>query len=198
MQIYRLIIPLVASLAGIFFGGVRAEQTAEPLFPIPEALAPAVAFWTRIYTEVDSASGFIHDSRRLDVVYATLYLNPAAPPDAQDRVIEKAFRDYREALILLASGQRRGLSPIEQRALRAWGAGVSADAPRRQRRICVFSAGRQIAFSRDWPDRADGKRRSSRFLNGSGCRASSRRFPTSSRPTIRARFPRQGLQACGS
>ncbi len=156
MQIYRLIIPLLASLAGIFAGGVRAEQTAEPLFPMPEALAPAVAFWTRIYTEVDSASGFIHDSRRLDVVYATLYLNPAAPPDAQDRVIEKAFRDYREALILLASGQRHGLSPIEQRALRAWGEGVSADE--------LTAAAENLRFQRGQADRfQQGLARSSRW-----------------------------------
>ena len=156
MQIYRLIIPLLASFEAILSVGVRAEQTAEPLFPMPEALAPAVAFWTRIYTEVDSASGFIHDSRRLDVVYATLYLNPAAPPDAQDRVIERAFRDYREALILLASGQRHGLAPIEQRALRAWGEGVSADE--------LTAAAENLRFQRGQADRfQQGLARSSRW-----------------------------------
>ena len=44
----------------------------ESLFPRPAELEPAVQFWTRVYTEVDTHSGFIHDDLRLDIVYETI------------------------------------------------------------------------------------------------------------------------------
>ena len=42
------------------------------LFPRPAELEPAVKFWTRVYTEIDTSEGFIHDSLRMDIVYQTV------------------------------------------------------------------------------------------------------------------------------
>ena len=48
------------------------SQAQTELFPRPAALEPAVQFWTRVYTEIDTESGFIHDSLRMDIVYQTV------------------------------------------------------------------------------------------------------------------------------
>jgi membrane-bound lytic murein transglycosylase D len=49
--------------------GARAETG---LLPRPTALEPAVRFWSRVFTEVDTRSGFLHDDRHLNVVYETV------------------------------------------------------------------------------------------------------------------------------
>ena len=41
-------------------------------FPRPPGLEPDILFWTRVYTEVDTRGGLIHDSSRLGVVYEVL------------------------------------------------------------------------------------------------------------------------------
>jgi membrane-bound lytic murein transglycosylase D len=46
----------------------RAAASNDP-FPEPEALRPAVAFWTRVYLESTTDGGFVHDARHLGVVY---------------------------------------------------------------------------------------------------------------------------------
>ena len=47
-------------------------HAGQTLFPRPQSLQPAIAFWTRVFTEIDSGAGFIHDNRHLAVVYETL------------------------------------------------------------------------------------------------------------------------------
>ena len=54
----RLASLLVMSLA---FAGSAAGD--DKLFPRPAALEPDVEFWLRIYTEVDTHGGLVHDSR---------------------------------------------------------------------------------------------------------------------------------------
>ena len=58
---------------GLVLLAFHADAQSE-LFPRPAALEPAVQFWTRVYTEVDTESGFIHDDLRLDIVYQTVRL----------------------------------------------------------------------------------------------------------------------------
>ena len=53
-------------LAGVADGG-------DELFPRPPAIREAVAFWTRIYTEVDTGGGLLHDDRHLGIVYETIH-----------------------------------------------------------------------------------------------------------------------------
>ena len=50
------------------------QKSDESMLPRPEVVTTAVKFWTRVYTEVDTNAGFIHDSRHLDVVYETINL----------------------------------------------------------------------------------------------------------------------------
>ncbi|MCP4378398.1 MAG: transglycosylase SLT domain-containing protein [bacterium] len=149
MPIARLTALLFVLFAANFPACLIADEFARAsLFPRPPGLVPAIAFWTRVYTKLDSASGIVHDSRRLDRVYQIRYLNPDAPPAAQTKVIEKTLQDYRAALLALASGKRRGLTTIEQQALLPWG----ESAPKTELR----NAAERLRFQRGQADRIKG------------------------------------------
>ena len=126
VRLAKLLVPLLATIAATHYGGSLAKDADQVHFPVPAALAPAVAFWTRVYTEVDSASGFVHDGRNLEMVYGILYLNPDASPQAQNKAIEKVLGEYRRALLKLASSERGVPTSTEKRILRAWGEKVEA------------------------------------------------------------------------
>ena len=94
------------------------------LFPRPPELERDVQFWLRVYTEVDSNSGFIHDNRLLHVVYEALKFPAGANSRTRDRIVEKSKRGYRNALRALARGKRTGLTRLEARVLAVWGTDV--------------------------------------------------------------------------
>src|SRR5262249_56898740 len=89
----------------------------ESLFPRPAELEPAVQFWTRVYTEVDTHSGFIHDDLRLDLVYETIRVSEDLSSRERRRHIEHAIDTYEAILNKLASGARERLSAAEQRVV---------------------------------------------------------------------------------
>jgi membrane-bound lytic murein transglycosylase D len=86
-------------------------------FPRPAELEPAIKFWTRIYTEVDTGSGFIHDSVNLAIVYKRV--------DYDRPQIELQRKRISEDLQILASGKRTALSGHQQQILEVFPAGVS-------------------------------------------------------------------------
>jgi len=83
-------------------GRARADG-GEP-FPEPPALAPAVAFWVRVYTEATTDGGFLHDARLLDVVYEHIRFDGETSPRARERIVERHKADWREVLEWLARG----------------------------------------------------------------------------------------------
>lgn len=95
--------------------GVSAQSAAN--FPRPPELQPAVDFWIKVYTEVDTRSGFLHDSQNLSVIYARLPLDR--------REIEARREQIREDLRVLATGKRSGLTRSQQEVLAKWPADVS-------------------------------------------------------------------------
>ena len=95
------------------------------LFPRPAALEPAVKFWTRVYTEIDTESGFIHDSLRMDIVYQAVRVPNDLGSRDRRRRIERATGSIRDALTKLASGARQGLSNDEERILKLFPEGTN-------------------------------------------------------------------------
>lgn len=95
--------------------------------PRPYALEPQVRFWTRIYSEIDTKGGLIHDSEHLDVIYEVLRLPDHLSPRAQQAHIDAVKQKYRDVLLGLAAGKREGLSPLEKRVLRLWPTAVTAE-----------------------------------------------------------------------
>ncbi len=100
--------------------GARAE--AEPLAR-PASLEPAVTFWRRVYTEVTTNEGFVHDDLRLDIVYETVRLSNANDRGRTSSASEAAGR-YVRALRAVAAGKREKLSASEQRVMELWGPNI--------------------------------------------------------------------------
>jgi len=124
---------------------VPLEHAEGVTFERPDSLQPAIAFWTRVYGEVDSLSGFIHDSDNLAVVYETLRFNWYDSAQVQERRIEEAVACYQRALHSLASGKRKNLTAGEQKVLALWGDKASAET--------LAAAGDRIRFQRGQADR---------------------------------------------
>src|SRR6476620_11654713 len=79
----------------------------DELFPRPASLEPAVQFWTRVYTEIDTSEGFIHDDLRLNIVYQTVHTGDLGSRERRRRV-ERAQETTRNILAKLAGGARTG------------------------------------------------------------------------------------------
>jgi membrane-bound lytic murein transglycosylase D len=92
-------------------------------FPKPAELRPDIDFWKRIYTEVDTSTGFIHDSYNLAVVYETVKINTNGSVSINDSNRRKAH--YKNILIKLATGERKGLNAEEKRVLALWGEDIT-------------------------------------------------------------------------
>src|SRR3982750_805137 len=68
-------------------GAGHAEQ-----IPRPEGIQSDVNFWIRVYSEVTTNEGFLHDERNLSVVYETLKFG--AGTSARDR--QRMVDDHRD------------------------------------------------------------------------------------------------------
>lgn len=121
------------------------ERAGGVTFERPDSLQPAIGFWTRVYSEIDSLSGFVHDSDNVAVVYETLRFNWYDSAQVQERRIEEAVANYEGALHSLASGKRKNLTPREQKVLALWGDNASA--------VTLAAAANRIRFQRGQADR---------------------------------------------
>jgi membrane-bound lytic murein transglycosylase D len=115
---------VLASVAGLLLGATAAHAQQD-LFPRPADLEPQVRFWTRVYTEVDTHSGFIHDDLRMDVVYQTIRVPSDLSSRERRRRIDRSVQTYRDIVAKLGTGARQSLNAEEQRVLALFPEGVS-------------------------------------------------------------------------
>lgn len=108
----------------LVMGFMTVSAFAQEL-PRPPEIEPDIRFWTRVYTEIDTASGFIHDTRDLSVVYRTIQFAEGVSGRVRSRQVRDARDEVEGALTALASGKRQNLTAEEQRVLAAWPQGVS-------------------------------------------------------------------------
>lgn len=108
---------LVLFLQLFLFAPLKSLAQDPALFPRPAELEPAISFWVRVYTEVDTQSGFLHDSQNLDVIYTDLRLNR--------RAIEARRSQIQEDLRVLATGERGQLTDSQIEILALWPIDVS-------------------------------------------------------------------------
>jgi membrane-bound lytic murein transglycosylase D len=94
------------------------------LFPLPDSLEPRVRFWVRIYSEVGTEGGLLHDPQDLNVVYEVVRY-PGTQGRARERAVDKDKKRYAGILRSLAAGKRSGLSSDEARVLALFPKGVS-------------------------------------------------------------------------
>src|SRR5882757_4833698 len=108
-----LLLPLCNSYAA----GV---DTSDP-FVHPPALERDVRFWIRVYTEVTTDQGLLHDDWNLGLVYEVLRFDPASSPAQRERRVNEAKGRYSALLRRFASGATGDLTAHERRILHAFG-----------------------------------------------------------------------------
>ena len=103
---------LVVSLLTLRGGGVAAQPAEPALAAVPGSASPItvpkglegdVRFWIRVYTEVTTDEGLLHDERNLDVVYGRLRVPQDLPQHERIRLIDEARDRYANLLRSLAS-----------------------------------------------------------------------------------------------
>ncbi len=103
---------------------VAAEAKPPPvldkLFPQPPALDRDVNFWIRVYTEIGTNAGFLHDQYNLGVVYETLQFGPDTTARQRERLVEAARARIIAALKRIAHATGT-LSPEDQHIRDMWG-----------------------------------------------------------------------------
>jgi membrane-bound lytic murein transglycosylase D len=100
---------------------VARAPAADPALPYPPQLQRDVNFWVRVYTRIDTNSGYLHDQYDLGVVYDTLHFAPDSSPRARQRRVNRARDHYAAELRRIASAGGP-LSAEDQRIKALWGA----------------------------------------------------------------------------
>jgi membrane-bound lytic murein transglycosylase D len=107
-------------LAPILHVAAAAADAADP-FTHPPALEADVRFWIRVYTEVTTDQGLLHDDWNLKLVYEVLRFDPASSPAQRERRVAEAKTRYSVLLRRFAAGDTSDLTAHERRILHAFG-----------------------------------------------------------------------------
>ncbi|CAA0126240.1 Membrane-bound lytic murein transglycosylase D [Halioglobus japonicus] len=89
-------------------------------FPRPASLEPAIQFWIKVYTQVSTDQGYVHDDENLAVIYEVVDLPLGASRDVRNQHIDAATKRVRSALRSLGQGKRSGLNATEAGVLASW------------------------------------------------------------------------------
>jgi membrane-bound lytic murein transglycosylase D len=92
-------------------------------FPRPPELEADVKFWQRVYAQVTTQGGLLHDESRLDVVYEQIEFAPGLTPREREAQVDEARGRYQRILRHLAS-EPASLSSEERRVRELWPAEV--------------------------------------------------------------------------
>ncbi len=95
----------------------------ESPFVRPAELEADIAFWRRVYTEVTTQGGLIHDQDDLGIVYEVMKLPSDLSPKQRSKRIDDTKKKYARILDRLAQGAT-DLSEEEQRVLDLWPKGT--------------------------------------------------------------------------
>jgi membrane-bound lytic murein transglycosylase D len=101
-----------------------AAEAADP-FAHPPELEQDVRFWIRVYTEVTTDQGLLHDDWNLGLVYEVLRFDPATSPSQRERYVAEEKARYSGLLRRFAAGETDNLTPHERRILHAFGSNPS-------------------------------------------------------------------------
>jgi membrane-bound lytic murein transglycosylase D len=111
---------LVLLLAPLVHGFASSAESSDT-FAHPPELEPDVRFWIRVYTEVTTDQGLLHDDWNLGLVYEVLRFDPADSPRQRERIVAQAKAHYAELLRRFAAGATDNLTAHEKRILHAFG-----------------------------------------------------------------------------
>ena len=100
-------------------------DTADPFVHPPE-LERDVRSWIRVYTEVTTNGGLLHDDWNLGLVYEVLQFDPGSSPSQRERRVTEAKAHVAAMLRKFAAGNTDDLTPHERRILHAFGPNPTA------------------------------------------------------------------------
>src|SRR5438552_15406976 len=92
------------------------------LMPRPPPLERDVQFWIRVYTQIDTNAGLLHDQYNLSVVYDTLHFAPNTTPAEREHQVDQAREHYGGALRRIADAADAPPAAEHQRNKEPWGA----------------------------------------------------------------------------
>jgi len=127
-----------------------ATATGSTSLPRPSKLEPDIQFWTRVFTQVDTEHGLIHDNKHLDIVYEVISVPKRATRRARNKQINKVKERYQMALVSLAKGKRKHLSKTEKKVLRLWSNKVSNKTLKAATKRLRFQLGQADKFKAGW------------------------------------------------
>ncbi len=142
VTIKRILLSAVAGL--LLCAAAAAEQPGN--FERPPKLEADILFWTKIYTEVDTRGGLIHDSSYLGVVYEVVRFPARAGTRTQRKMVKAAKQRYKKILLELAAGKRENLTEEQARVLALWPEDVSNKTLRAATRRLRFQLGQSNKF----------------------------------------------------
>jgi membrane-bound lytic murein transglycosylase D len=98
----------------------NGADAADPFVPPPQ-LESDVRFWIRVYTEVTTDQGLLHDDWNLGLVYEVLRFDPADSPSRREHIVAQAKARYAALLRRFAAGATDNLTAHERRILHDFG-----------------------------------------------------------------------------
>lgn len=143
LEVKRAITLFTVGLTLIFSNNVLAEEA--PL-PRPKELEPDIRFWTRVYTEITTDQGFIHDDRYLGIVYTIVDLEPGISRPERNRFVNKVKDRYKDILLNLARESHKNLTEEERRVLELWPKNISREELREAAQHLRFQLGQSNKF----------------------------------------------------
>lgn len=87
-------------------------QGGSAAIPRPAELEKDVEFWVRVYSQITTNEGYLHDERELSVTYETLRFAPNTPSKERQAVVDEARKRYVAILNRLAA-TARGTVPAD-------------------------------------------------------------------------------------
>jgi membrane-bound lytic murein transglycosylase D len=118
----------VAACAVLLVAAMLAPAWAEPAdatIPRPAELERDVQFWIRVYTEVSTNEGFLHDEHHLGVIYQKVHFDPDLTQSERHEQLDGLREQYRAMLRRLAQGAT-DLTEEEERIRTMFGSDASS------------------------------------------------------------------------
>jgi membrane-bound lytic murein transglycosylase D len=111
----------LALLLASFIWCTPVPAETSDAFAYPPELEPDVRFWIRVYTEVTTDQGLLHDDWYLGLVYEVLRFDPSDSPRQREHIVEQAKARYAALLRRFAAGDTENLTSHERRILHDFG-----------------------------------------------------------------------------
>ncbi len=140
----RWLISVLAISVLSLAGPQTARADVDTEFVRPAELEPDIAFWRRVYTEVATTGGLIHDASNLGIVYEVIELPANLSPRQRSKRIEDTKKKYARILERLAQGAEK-LTEEEKRVQALW--------PKNTRRVRFEQASEEVRFQLGQADR---------------------------------------------